>query len=262
LKFKKEIYRFLFFVLYIRRRMGFSLNNEEHVKDLLPAYALDILTEVEKVQVLEHLDACPECRVELRAYQVTTDELALASVQSAPRPAVKTNLMRQINSRQKPTTAPIQKSPWQGWFRFARRSVPAWGLALVIVLAVASGFLWGRLHQNYPSSATPLRIVALANTDNAPEARGSLVISQNGEYGTLIVDNLDALDNDHQYQLWLINDGKRSSGGVFSVNSDGYASLPIYGPLPLNHYQAVGITIEPAGGSPKPTGAKVLGGEL
>jgi len=242
--------------------MGFSLNNEEHVKDLLAAFALDILTDEEKVQVLEHLDVCPECRAELRAYQVTANELVLASVQSVPRPAVKTNLMRRIKSRQKPIAAPVHQAPWQGLFRFFSRSAPAWGLALVIVLAVASGFLWGRLHQTNPSNVTPLRIVALANTDNAPEARGSLVISQNGEYGTLIVDNLDALENDHQYQLWLINDGKRSSGGVFSVNSDGYASLPIYGPLPLNQYQAVGITIEPAGGSPKPTGAKVLGGEL
>jgi len=242
--------------------MGFSLNNDEHVRDLLPAYALDILTEVEKGQVLEHLAVCPECRAELRAYRVTADELALASVQSAPRPAVKTNLMRQIKSRQKPTLTTVQQAAWQRWFRNIRRGVPTWGLALVIVLAVASGFLWGRLHQNYPSSATPLRIVALANTDNAPEARGSLVISQNGEYGTLIVDNLDALDNDHQYQLWLIDDGQRSSGGVFSVNSEGYASLPILGALPLSQYQAVGITIEPAGGSPLPTGAKVLGGDL
>ncbi len=242
--------------------MGFSLKNEEHVKDLLAAYALDILTEVEKEQVLEHLAVCPECLAELRGYQVTTDELALASVQSVPRPAVKTSLMRQIKSRPKPTAAPVQQTQRPGWFHFVRRSAPAWGLALLIVLAVASGFLWGRLQQMNPSSAAPLRIVALASTDNAPEARGSLVISQNGEYGTLIVDNLEALDNDHQYQLWLINDGKRSSGGVFSVNSDGYASLPIYGPLPLNQYQAVGITIEPAGGSPLPTGAKVLGGEL
>ena len=148
--------------------MGFSLNNEEHVKDLLPAYALDILTEVEKDQVLVHLATCPECRAELRAYLVTADELALASVQSVPRPALKTNLMKQIKSRQKLTAAPVQQAPRQGWFRNVRRSVPVWGLALVVVLAVASGFLWGRLHQ--PSSAAPLRIVALANTDNAPEA--------------------------------------------------------------------------------------------
>jgi anti-sigma-K factor RskA len=238
------------------------MSDQNHVTDLLPAYALGILTGEERDLVLAHLEICPECRAELRAYQVTTDELALASVQSAPRPAVKTNLMRQIKSRQKPTDAPVQQAPWQGLFHFFRRSAPAWGLAMVIVLAVAGGFLWGRLHQTNPSSAATLRIVALANTENAPEARGSLVISQNGEYGTLIVDNLDALDNDHQYQLWLINDGQRSSGGVFSVNSEGYASLPISGPMSLNQYQAVGITIEPTGGSPLPTGAKILGGDL
>jgi hypothetical protein len=28
-----------------------------------------------------------------------------------------------------------------------------------------------------------------------------LIISQSGEYGTLVVDNLAALDADHQYQI-------------------------------------------------------------
>jgi anti-sigma-K factor RskA len=60
----------------------------------------------------------------------------------------------------------------------------------------------------------------------------------------------------------LIRDGQRTNGGVFSVNPDGYASLELYSPLPLIQYQAIGITIEPWGGSPGPTGPKVLGGDL
>jgi anti-sigma-K factor RskA len=60
----------------------------------------------------------------------------------------------------------------------------------------------------------------------------------------------------------LIQDGERTSGGVFSVKQGGYAAKVIYAPLPLADYSSFGVTIEPAGGSPSPTGDKVLGGNL
>jgi anti-sigma-K factor RskA len=218
------------------------------------------LTAAERDQVLEHLAACPECRLELRLYQVTTDALALASAQSTPRPEVKMSLMKRIKSRQEPVLIPARKTLKQSWRSFFIRSAPVWGFALIIVLAFGSWLLWDRLRQ--VNSSNPMRVVALAHTDNAPGASGTLIISQDGEYGTLVVDNLDVLDENHQYQLWLIEDGQRSSGGVFSVNSEGYASTLISALKPLNQYQAIGITVEPAGGSPGPTGAKVLGGNF
>lgn len=77
-----------------------------------------------------------------------------------------------------------------------------------------------------------------------------------------MVDGLPKLDESQQYQLWLIKDGERTSGGVFSVTSSGYGWVYVRTPDPLASYQAAGITIEPAGGSPGPTGDKVLGGNL
>jgi len=91
---------------------------------------------------------------------------------------------------------------------------------------------------------------------------GTLIMNQDGEYGTLVVDKLSALDDNQKYQVWLIRDGQRTSGGLFSVNTQGYASLEIVVPRPLLDYQAIGITIEPAVGSPGPTGTKVMGGDL
>ena len=106
-----------------------------------------------------------------------------------------------------------------------------------------------------------MRVIDLAGTANAPTARGKIVVSTDGKYGTLVVENLEALDPSEQYQLWLIKDGKRTSGGVFSVDEKGYAAVVIDAPLPLVEYSSFGITIEPAGGSPGPTGPKVMGGK-
>ncbi len=100
----------------------------------------------------------------------------------------------------------------------------------------------------------------MTGTTHDPGATGMLVISQDGNLGTLIVDNLPALDSTHQYQLWLIQDNQRASGGVFSVSQDGYGALMVHSTVPLITYSSFGITIEPTGGSPGPTGEKVMGG--
>jgi anti-sigma-K factor RskA len=110
--------------------------------------------------------------------------------------------------------------------------------------------------------------VALAGTDAAPGASGVLVISQDGSSGTLVADGLPVLEAGKQYQLWLIHDGQRDSGGVFSVSPaqaagvtpDSYAVMAVQSARPLTDYTGFGVTIEPAGGSPGPTGQKVLGG--
>jgi hypothetical protein len=63
-----------------------------------------------------------------------------------------------------------------------------------------------------------LRTINLTGTDTAPGATGLLVVSLNGQHGTLVVDHLPDLNDQWQYQLWLIDsDGNRTSGGVFSV---------------------------------------------
>ena len=233
-----------------------------HVVDWLPAYALDILTETEMAQVVEHLSTCADCRAELRLYQATVDDLPLALAQVAPRPALKERLMKEIHARQANPVIPTRRNLWQTWMAFLHRSLPVWSLALIAVLALGNVLLLRRLNQLNTRNPAAVRLVALANTQDSPKATGTLVLNPSGKYGALVVDGLPALDNLHQYQVWLKRGSERISGGVFSVNWGGYASVELSAPLPLNQYQTVGITIEPTGGSPGPTGAKVLGGNL
>ena len=242
---------------------GFEMNFDDgHVAEWLPAYALSILTPEETSRVTEHLATCPACRAELRAYQSTADELPLALAQAAPRPELKDHLMREIRSRKAKSALTTHLTIWQQLAAFLRRSAPAWAMALIVVLALGNLFAWRRLSNLSGRNVIPMRVVALVSTKDSPQAIGTLVMNPSGEYGSLVVDQLAELDTGHQYQIWLIRDGRRISGGVFSVNPDGYASLELYAPLPLIQYQSIGITIEPAGGSPSPTGDKVLGGDL
>ncbi len=237
----------------------------EHIAPLLPDYALGLLTAEEKSLAEAHLAQCPTCRAELRALQASADELALGLKQVSPSPAVKGRLMAEIQ-RRKTRHAPAQQAT--AWQKFAElfQSRTAWlgvlAVLLIAVLTAGNVYFWTQSNRAVSQQPTLLRVVAMTGTSSAPQATGAMILSVQGEYGTLVVDHLQALSANQQYQLWLIKDGQRSSGAVFSVSDEGYASVQVKSALPLNQYQSFGVTIEPFGGSPGPTGAKVLSGHL
>jgi anti-sigma-K factor RskA len=233
-----------------------------HVIELLPAYTLDCLDEEDMLLVTEHLAVCPTCRAELISYQGVADRLAMAVPCSEP-PA---DLRGRLMARALPTRPRAISQPRPAWWQQLGQVLqhPAWGvasLALILALAVSNVLLWQQVNRpGIASNVQGMRSLALAGTASAPEASGMVIISTDGEYGTLVVDNLPTLGKTQQYQLWLMQDGTRTSGAVFSVGQDGYGSVPILAPEPLTQYSSFGITVEPSGGSPHPTGAKVLGG--
>ncbi len=234
---------------------------EVHVTERIAAYALGCLDDEEAAQVSEHLAACATCRAELETYRAVVDRLALAAPEAEPPAAFKARLMHRIEPRGRPVRQ-ARPSWWQSLAGLFRKAAPAWtaaSLVLIIALIVTNVLLWQALRQR---DAGEMRFIALAATDAAPQATGVIVMDPRGEYGALVVDGLPPLDPEHQYQLWLVRDGERTSGGVFSVGHDGYSALEVHAPEPLDSYTSFGITIEPAGGSPGPTGPRVLGGGL
>jgi anti-sigma-K factor RskA len=239
---------------------------EPHVNELLAAYALDCLDEGEKEEVTRHLAQCVQCRAELGAYQEVAALLPFGGELVEPPPDLKARLMAQVQSQSRPNP-PVSASP--GWIdrllHWSRQSAPLWGtlsLALVIFLGISTLLLWRQVRQMQAAQPPQMQFVRMTGTQAAPSAEGVIVISVDGDHGTLVVDKLPPLQAGKQYQLWLIDGGKRTNGGVFSVDQDGYGSLWVSSPRPLVSYGSFGVTIEPHGGSPGPTGQKVLGGGL
>lgn len=236
--------------------------SDEHVLDSLPAFALGSLDADEVGRVEEHLSSCWICRDESNSLQAVADQLSLAAPLAAPSPDLRERLTQRVH-----TTRPAQRVQEQPTKRpWLERLLPAWGLAslcLLIGLAGVNLFLWQRLNQ-LPVGATSLgmRAVPLSAPVAGSAATGFVLISADGEDGALIVDGLPPLEEGKQYQLWLIRNGQRTSGAVFSTDENSYGGMRIRAPLSLLEYSAVGITIEPEGGSPQPTGAQVLGGPL
>jgi anti-sigma-K factor RskA len=235
------------------------MSTDVHVTELVAAYALGCLEEEEARQVAEHIAACADCRAELAACEAVVGRLALAAPEATPPAGLKQRLLAQIEPTRR--SVEVRQPWWEAVNALFRRNAPAWAMAslLLVIALIASNVLWLRARRS-PLLPNGMHVIALTSTGAAPGASGSIVVSPDGEYGTLVVAGLPALDREHQYQLWLVRNGDRTSGGVLSIDSHGYGAMVVYTSQPLSHYDSFGITVEPAGGSPGPTGPKVLGG--
>jgi anti-sigma-K factor RskA len=238
------------------------MSDEAHILDLLPAYALGSLDSDEVSRVEEHLSSCLICRNESNSFQAVADQLSFAMPAAAPSPDLKDRLMQRVKTTRPQPRRSVQ-SPARSWLD---RILPAWSLAslfLIFVLGGFSLFLWQRVDRlEYATSPGGMRAVPLIASEPDSRATGYVLISADGDSGALIVDGLPPLGETQQYQLWLIRDEKRTSGAVFSTDEKNYGGTRIRAPRSLLDYSSVGITIEPTGGSPQPTGPKVLGGPL
>ncbi len=234
--------------------------NTEHdaIRDLIPAYALGALEDAERVRVEAHLQTCAACRAEWALYRGLVEDLHYA----VP-PAIAPSRLEQRLRRQIEATS----------LRRARRAFPTWrmlALAAAFVLLLAGNVYWVQrvrtLQEEVRIQATALAALAEAPTVHlqgdppAPNARGVLYVRPNTHVALLHVYNLPPLPADKAYQVWLIYNGKRDSGAVFQVRGEPEVVVLIRAPRPLATYDAIGITVEPAGGSPGPTGPRVLHG--
>lgn len=248
------------------------MSADEHVtiRERLPALALGSLDEAEAGETARHVETCPDCRAEWVGYVAVVEALALAAPNAAPSPGLRQRLLAEAARSASRPSVPVAPSPRPASPPVApaarppqpaprpRPALRRWpAMALVAVAAVVLGGLLWAAFGRFMSPAVPP--VALSPTDLAPEADGELVFARGGRAATLTVRGLPVLPADQQYQLWLVSDGERESGAVFSVNANGWAETAVDMTRAAADYERFGITIEPAGGSLGPTGERVLG---
>lgn len=247
----------------------------ERITDLIPGHALDTLDIEERLLVEAHLAACPECQSELEEYREVVSRLAFAAEVREPSPELRDRVLAGGPTGR--TVAPVEPKARRERQGIGERLIPfrRWAIAALLIGALA----WNAMLQlqierqerrvRYQSEAIALLTldeqvgIQLEGTSAAPTARAQLVPHTSRRAGTtLVVRGLPELPPGRVYQVWLIRpDGERDSGGIFTV-ADGAAVTYLRLPAPLDQYTEVGITDEPAGGSPGPTGTKVLGGTM
>ena len=255
---------------------------DEHIEDLFPFYAMGSVTEEEQAAVEAYVKANPEAQARLEAAMAIGDDLAFMADPISPSPSVKRETLAYARRRPHVTAVPAPTVPHsrrQGFW--SRMTWPIFaGLATVTAVLL---FIWAlslqasntelekqvaTLQQTLVEREAILTLlaagegIAIAGTEHQPEAAGQLVVAPNGVTAVLAVANLTHLSPEQTYQLWLIGDDGPVSVGLFTVDPVGLGTLAVEADSAVYDYQAIGVSIEPAGGSPQPTGDIVMLSEI
>ncbi|MFD8412071.1 anti-sigma factor domain-containing protein [Streptomyces sp. NPDC059650] len=243
---------------------------KHHASDahtLAAAYALNALDPSERKDFDAHLQDCEACRQEVAEFQATAARLS-AAVAREPSAASKPAIMAAIDGvRQLPprvaTTAPATTLG----AAVRRRAVPL-ALAATVAAAASLGGLavWQRQHSDdlqQRAEQAEQRLDDASLVLAAPDAQTVHGRTTNGALTTVVASEqlnkavftasgLPAPAAGKTYQLWLDHDGSMHPAGF--ITGDGTVQLS---GSPADAH-AIGLSLEPVGGSPQPTTKPLL----
>ncbi|WP_294180084.1 anti-sigma factor [uncultured Schumannella sp.] len=241
--------------------------------DMSGAYVLDALGPEERASFETRLRESDDLRAEVVSLSDTAVELGLAVAPEAPSPALRANILASIAGMpQLPaetaqvsaadTTdaapaaagevlAPTERAQAR-WFRHPAVALAA--AAAAIVLAFSGGLLVDRGAVDLEAQQIA-EITAASDFQRASvplDGGGHATLVWSGELGrsALIAEGMGELPSDQTYELWYLRDGQAIPAGTFTMEGD-TVTVVLEGVMHAG--DAVGVTIEPAGGSETPS---------
>jgi hypothetical protein len=189
-------------------------------------------------------------------------------------------IQSQITGSTEPPESPANVLPFTPVQR-AEPNATRWLLiAATVLLTLTSGYLlWQniRLHGERNDLARELdrarnevkeiispttRVLTMAG-DADPQASAKLVWDTKQQTWVIYFYNLPEPPSDKEYQLWYLTSDSQISAAVFRPDPDGQSKLVLTLPADvIKNLAAAAVTLEPKGGSPKPTGKISLKGAI
>ncbi|MFQ6142390.1 anti-sigma factor domain-containing protein [Streptomyces seoulensis] len=231
------------------------------------AYALHALPDDERAAFERHLAGCASCAQEVAEFAATAARLALAS--SAPaRPEMRERVLHRIGTvRQVPPSAAPLERVRRGAAR--GRGAARWALAACVAAATAFGGTAAWQYERaqdarHDAARAERQAEQVAGVLAAPDARtrsvrvaggaGTLVVSAGRDRAVFMASGMPEPPSGKVYQLWFDDGGTMRSAGLMDP---GRSTQTVLMRGAVDGASGVGITVEPAGGSRRPTTAPI-----
>jgi anti-sigma factor RsiW len=229
---------------------------------LAGAYVLDAIDDVERAAFARHLAGCEACALEVAELRETVTRLADESW-SAPPPRMRDEVLAKVRqTRQLGPGRPEREGTTPALLRWRRRTAIA--VAAGILVAGAGTATWAVQQQEVQRQRAvneSVQAVLIAPDavvrSSAVEGGGrmTMVVSRSLDRGVVVLDATKPTD-EQAYQLWRVDGTSTVDAGVLDPGT-GTATRVVDG---INSADAVALTLEPAGGSAKPTVLPPLAG--
>ncbi|MGW5638026.1 anti-sigma factor [Streptomyces sp. NPDC003832] len=224
------------------------------------AYVLHALPPDEEAAFEEHLAGCPACTLEAAQLSEVAARLACTETADVP-PDLLDRVLRETGhgTRDRPPGRPVRGE--------RRRRLLVWALAASLAAVAGLGGVAAWQHDRAGDARARADALwddrqALAEVLTAPDATlhtaelsggadATVVVSRSADRAAFLAADLPTLGDGQVYELWYAapSGGLRPAG--LMPGSGNRPSRTLAGPL--GEAVAVGITVEPAGGSDQPT---------
>jgi anti-sigma-K factor RskA len=264
--------------------------SEDRYLELAPLSALGVLDGEDRAGFDAHLPGCPACRAELAAHQAVVALLPLALAPVPPRATLALDVLQQ--PRPAATTA---VPPRRVWLVPALASAAALALAVALLVtrqqrdeAVRQAEAQRQLALEREGELALLRtelttvratlareqglrdlvahpdarLAKLAALPPAPGAAARVVWHPVSREAWLLASGLAPAPAGKAYEVWVIGKGAPAPAGVFQVGADGKAMFKLPDVADTAEVKTFAVTLEPAQGTPAPTGPMVLAGAV
>lgn len=230
------------------------------------AYSVDALESDERSAFERHLSECPSCQAEVAELSDAAHSLG-GLVDATPPESLRASVLSGIAQvRPLPplagdevTADPVDTAPTAGGATviplFRRTTTWIAAAAAAAVLAVG-GVVWNPWSADQPSLTAIQQVQAAGDAATVTSHKGdltaTLAYSRTLDQSALTVVGMPPAPEGKTYQLWYVgSDEIARSAGFLTAAGDGRAEAVLQGSL--DGAAAVGVTVEPAGGSSAPT---------
>jgi anti-sigma-K factor RskA len=222
-----------------------AVRDDLHV--LTGSYVLDALSATEREEFERHLQFCPTCDAEVRGLRETAARLALACAVNPPTRMERHVLAATYRTRQLP---PLAASRSGRVLHFPRRLAilaAAASVAAALVLGITQLTAQHQLDQARATAIARVVTAPDAHVDTARAAGGSVTVVTSIRLHEAVVSTsgMASLPAGRVYQVWVMSPSGARSAGLIQGGSL-LASAVRTG-------DQIGITVEPAGGTARPT---------
>lgn len=260
--------------------MDSSPEQLDEIIELLAAYALDALEPAERARVQRLLVEKPALQAVLHELRASADLLPYGLERPTLPPEWRQRTLDYALGRRSRLAEQsfIQQASrrWRAWMVALGSMSAILFIALLVLLSFINN-LRGELAivTQQRDQAQSLAATAQASAQQVASvlANPAPLATLSGEAGrgavfrdaagnVVLIAALPLLADNQVYQLWLIEDGAAPvSGGVFTVDAKGYGVLALPDER-VRRGTTLAITAEPAPGSPAPTSAIVIAGQV